>query len=355
MRILSDSAKHKCLGIISICVLSVIFSGCGTKKFPKPLGVGPPAQVKDLRAQVVPRSADLSWSPATVQADKRVGYSIMRSELKLENRNCLECPPPEQQRVWNIDASSAKPGEDGKFRWVDTNISYRRAFRYQVAVTDEKGDPLSLSNPVIAKVYPGPAAPVDLAAATQPQGILIQWKPALKDLEGNNLDASSVSFRVERLSGEKGWEKAAPSLLKGNAYLDQSVAPGQSYSYRVIPALFIDGVSILGEPCSTVQAKGPESVQPPPPGRVWIIPVHGALEIHWTETDGKTGGYHVYRREGKEIIRLTASPVLQPPFVDKDAKKGLTYFYAVSAVSAQADHKEGLLSKWTEVRNLLTE
>jgi hypothetical protein len=41
--------------------------------------------------------------------------------------------------------------------------------------------------------------------------------------------------------------------------------------------------------------------------------------------------------------------------VDQGAKKGATYSYAVSAVSAQADHKEGLLSKWTEVRNLITE
>ena len=81
----------------------------------------------------------------------------------------------------------------------------------------------------------------------------------------------------------------------------------------------------------------------------------GPLEIHWTESDGKNGGYHVYRREGKEIIRLTASPVQHPPFVDHGAKKGSTYSYAVSAVSTQADHKEGLLSKWTEVRNLLME
>ena len=356
MRILSDSAKHACLGIISICVLIVLISGCGVKKFPRPKGVAPPPQVNDLNAQVIPRSVELSWSPVAVGADKRIGYSIMRAELRWENRNCLECPPPEQQLVHNVDAAAAvKPGGDGKLRWVDTNVSYRRVFRYQLTVTDEKGNPLTLSNPAIAKVYPGPAAPVNLTVATQPQGIMIQWKPVLKDIEGNNVDASSESFRVERLSGEKGWEKAAPSFLKGNAYLDQSVAPGLSYTYRVVACLYTDEVYIMGETSSTAQAKGPESVLPPPPGRVWITPAHGVLEVHWTETDGKTGGYHVYRREGKEIIRLTASPVAHPPFVDQGAKKGATYSYAVSAVSAQADHKEGLLSKWTEVRNLITE
>ncbi len=355
MRILSDSAKHTWLGIISICVLSVIISACGVPKFPKPIGVAPPPQVNDLNAQVIPRSVELSWSPVVVKEDKSIVYLIMRSELIWENRNCLECPPPQQQLVLKMDAAAVKPGGDGKIRWVDTNVSYRRVFRYQITLEDEKGLPVSLSNPAIAKVLPGPTAPVNLTATTQPQGIMIQWKPALKDIEGNNIDVSNESFRLERLSGEKGWEKAGPSFLKTDAYLDQSVAPGQSYMYRVVGALYADEVYILGEPSATTQAKGPESVQPPPPGRVWITPAHEVLEIHWTEADGKTGGYHVYRREGKEIIRLTASPVAHPPFVDHDAKKGATYSYAVSAVSAQADHKEGLLSKWIEVRNLITE
>jgi hypothetical protein len=366
MRILPDRAKYnelfipfsgfsrnKGLGIVSICVLSIIISGCGKKMFPKPHGVAPPPQVKDLKTRVMPRSVELSWSPAAGEAVKGIGYAITRSDLKWENRNCLECPAPERQRVQSIDAAAAKPTADGKLRWVDTNVLYRRAFSYQIVVTDEKGNALSTSSPAIAKVYPGPAAPANVTAATQPRGVLIQWKPVLKDLEGNNLDAASVSFRVERLSGDKGWEIASPSPVKGNAYYDQSIAAEQSYSYRVVAAQYIDDVYIYGEPSSTILVKGPESVPPPPPDKVWITPAHGALEIHWTETDGKTGGYHVYRKEGKEIIRLTASPVQHPPFVDQGAKKGLTYFYAVSAVSAQADHKEGLLSKWTEVRHLL--
>jgi hypothetical protein len=284
-----------------------------------------------------------------------ISYSILRSEPKWENRNCLECPSPDQQQVQIIDVSAAKATSAGKLRWTDTNISYRKAFRYQIAVVDEKGNRVSVSNSTIAKIYPGPAASVDVTAATQPQGILIQWKPVSKDLEGNNLDAANVSFRVERISGDKVWEKVSPSPVKGNSYYDQAIASGLSYSYRVVPVLYIDEAVIYGEPSSTVLVKAPEVMPPPHPDKVWATPAHGVLEINWTESDGKNSGYHVYRREGKEIIRLTASPVQHPPFVDRGVKKGATYFYAVSAVSAGADHKEGLLSKWTEVRNLLTE
>jgi len=335
--------------------LSVIISGCGQKMFPKPEGVAPPPQVGDLKAQVVPHSVVLSWSPVASEAAGKISYAIMKSELKWENRNCLECPVPDQRRVQNISGAAAKPDANAKLRWADADVSYRRAFRYQIAIVDEKGDTASLSNPATAKVYPGPAAPVNVAAATQPQGVLIQWQPVLKDLEGKNLDAASVSSFVERLSGENTWEKASPSAVKGDIYYDQTVASGQSYTYRVVPALFTDGVYIYGDPSPTVLAKGPEAVPPPPPGKVWITPAHGPLEIHWTESDGKTAGYHVYRREGAEIIRLTASPVQHPPFLDRGARKGADYFYAVSAVSARGDHKEGLLSKWVEVRNLFSD
>ena len=298
MQILADSVKYRRLGIISICVLSVILSGCGKKLFPKAQGGAPPPQINNLKAQIMPRLVELSWSPVAIEG-KAISYSILRSELKWENRNCLECPSPDQQQVQSINASAAKATSEGKLRWADTDISYRRAFRYQIAVVDEKGNRVSISNSTIARVYPGPAAPLDITEATQPQGVLIKWKPVLKDLEGNNLDAASVSFRVERLSGEKAWENASPSAVKGNSYYDQAIASEQNYSYRVVPVLHIEESVIYGEPSSTVLAKAPEAMPPPPPDKVWATPAHGALEIHWTESDGKNGGYHVYRREGK--------------------------------------------------------
>lgn len=353
MRILPDLAKYKRMGIISVCALSVmILSGCGRKVFPRPQGAAPPPRVTDLSSQIMPGAVELSWSPVTRTAGL-ISYGIMKYELEWKKRNCLECPAPGQRMVQSISVAAAKPGPDGKLRWVDKNVSYYRVFRYQIALIDDKGNSVSFSNPVIAKVYPGPAAPVDITAATQRHGILIRWKPVLKNLEGKKLNSADLSFRVERLSGEKGWEKASPVLVKGDAYYDQAVAPRQSYSYRVVPFLFIDGIYVQGEPSATVQTKGPQSVSPPPPGKVWITPGHGALEIHWTESSVNAAGYQVYRRQGKEIVRLTASPVKHPPFVDSSARKGATYFYAVSTVSALPGHKEGLLSKWVKVRNLL--
>ena len=68
---------------------------------------------------------------------------------------------------------------------------------------------------------------------------------------------------------------------------------------------------IWGEPSVFRQAKAPDALPPPPPGNVWVIPVKGALEMHWLKSEGKVEGYHVYRREGKEIIRLDGNTAEQ--------------------------------------------
>lgn len=358
MRIQQNYARFTGLtGIVFICTMGMLLSGCGRKMFPKPGGQEAAPQVHDFQAQVIPRGVELSWAiPEGAQA-KGVRYSVLRSELNWDNRNCVECPGVNQQEVFRTDAAAAPQAvssSDRKFHWIDTNIVPNHAYRYQVSLTDANGTPLSTAGPALAKTYPGPVAPTGVAAITQPQGILLQWKSVPKDAEGRNLQGE-LSFRIDRLIPNKDWEKASPVLIKGNSFLDQGVASEQNYSYRVVPVLQFENTTILGEPSAAVIARAPASVAPPPPNSVWVMPAKGVLEIRWTESDGKVSGYHVYRKEGKEIIRLTASPVQHPPFVDQAAKRNANYFYAVSAVSAQQGNKEGLLSKWAEFRNVQTE
>lgn len=342
------------LGIIFLCALSaVMLSGCGRKMFPHPIGAPPPPQVNDLSARVKPRAVEISWTPIVAAAARGIHYSIMKSDISWEKRNCLECPPSTQQQVESIDASAAQPGPGGRLHWTDPDVALHRAYRYQVALVNDHGISVSLSNPVIAKIYPGPVAPVDVTATTQPRGILIRWKQAPSDLAGNPIKPEDLSFRVQRRSGAGGWEDVSP-LVKGDAYYDQQIAPGQGYTYRIAPVRYIDEENVYGEPSREISTRGPHSVLPPPPGKVWVTPGQGGVEVHWSEGGVKTAGFYVYRKQGKQIVRLTANPVLHPPFVDRGVGRKRGYLYAVSAVSTLPRHKEGLLSGWVAVGNLLT-
>jgi hypothetical protein len=256
----------------------------------------------------------------------------------------------------NVDAAFPSPAvvEKGKFVWVDTAVGQNQAFRYQVAILNRSGRNPVMSNTSVARVVPVPLPPSALSIMPDQNGILAQWRPQTKDEKGQPLQGD-LQFFLERHAPNQPWEKTTPLAIKGNTFLDQTAAPEETYFYRVVPVLYFDETPVFGEPSMIQQVKVPGALPPPPPGSVWVLPAKGSLEIQWTESAGKVSGYHVYRREGKEITRLTSSPVQKPPFVDQAVKKNTYYYYAVSAVGPQPDQREGLLSKWAEYRTLMME
>lgn len=344
-------------GIIPFLVLGLALTGCGIKGMPKPEGPEAVPQVRDLKAQVRANGIDLSWTIpdqlSNAPKDMRYRFSVQRSHLAWDKRNCADCPPPSIEEVQSIDPAypQAAAVEGNTVAWTDASVAVMNAYRYQIAVIDGKGASLSVSNPVIASVYTPPSGIRNLTATTEPQGIVLRWKPPASDEQGKTL-AAEAQFILERHAPGGHWEKLSSALLRGNSYMDQNVAAEESYDYRVTPVLVIDDTMIIGDPSQVRDAKSPTSLPPLPPASVWMIPAKGGMEVRWTESQGKIAGYHVYRREGKEIIRLTASPIQHPPYLDASVKRNTVYFYAVSAVSSQFDSKEGLLSKWSEIRSL---
>jgi hypothetical protein len=345
------------IGVIPFLCLSLLMAGCGKKSFPKSMLDQPVLQVSNLQAQGRSKGIELQWNvPEGLRGkpkDRPFRFAVLRSDIDWENRNCMDCPAPEQTELLIVDPTFPEPAvlEGNTITWMDTTAAHHHAYRYQIVIQDDKGRPVSSSVQVTTKFVAPPAPIDDLATMTAPQGILVQWKPPTKDEKGRALQGT-LQFNIERRSSNGKWERITAAPVRGNNYLDQSVAGEKSYDYRVTPVLLFEDTPIVGEAAITLQAKAPEAVAPPPPQTVWAIPSTGALEVQWTPSEGAAGGYHVYRREGKEIIRLTSNPVKNPPYVDKAIKKNTIYFYAISAIANGSDAREGLLSKWAEIRSL---
>jgi hypothetical protein len=346
-------------GFVPVLFLGVLLSGCGVKTYPRPILPEQIPQIQDLKTQVRLKAVEVTWSLPEQLNESLIGagytLAVMRSELNWGNRGCLDCPASGQQEVLTIDPANPAPAirEGNVFTWMDLSVSVQHAYRYQVFIQDQKKHPLSSSNPSIAKVLAPPLALKNLAVAPEPRGVALQWKATAAKTSPGQTSPGEVHFLVERHGPEGTWERLSALPVKGSTFLDSAVASGQAYDYRVTPVYLFEDTLILGEPSVFLQARAPDAVPPPPPGNVWVIPVKGALEVHWIASEGKVEGYHVYRREGKEIIRLTATPVKNPPYVDATVKKNVVYSYAVSAVGNQAGKREGLVSKWVEIRSLL--
>lgn len=332
-------------------------AGCANKTFPRPTTETARPEISDLSVRILPGAVELSWTgPRGIEITEKGSsyrFLVLKAPVKWDNRNCPDCPVESQSEVQRIDPASPHPAKvvDGKFLWEDPDISRSQAYRYQIVIQDPKERPLTQSNPVIAKVIPGPGRTGNLDVVTQPQGILLQWKPSKKDEQGKPLQGE-LHYIIERRAGSGEWERISSVPVRASTFLDKAVASQHSYDYRVTPFINFEGVQVLGQPVVSAKTRAPSAVPPPPPKTVWMIPSQGAIEVHWMESEGVAAGYHVYRREGKEITRLTASPVARGPYVDRAVKKNALYAYAVSAVNPQAEEQEGLLSKWVEIRSL---
>jgi hypothetical protein len=214
---------------------------------------------------------------------------------------------------------------------------------------------ISASSPIVAKVLAPPPAIKAVTVAPEPRGMSLQWRPGTAKSPKGPISPGEVQYLVERHGPDGNWETLSAQPITGNTFLDSSLAASQTYDYQITPVYLFEDTLILGEPSVFLQAKAPEALPPPPPGNVWVIPVKGALEVHWLKSEGNVEGYHIYRREGKEISRLTATPVQNPPYLDRSIKKNVVYAYAVSSVGNQTGKREGLLSKWAEIRSLMLE
>jgi hypothetical protein len=313
--------------------------------------------VQDLEAQALPDMVEVMWSiPGEGQEGVGYTYSIQKSEIRWEDRNCPTCPGQPLQEVQAVNPAHPEPASirAGKIVWQDRNVVLGNAYRYQVAVLDQKGRALSHSNFSSVKIIPPPAEPQDLRAEPTRKGIVLTWKMPRQPRKPKT-PQGELQFIVDRRLEGGAWERISPVPITGATFTDSAIMPSQFYDYKVIPLAIEDGASMQGNPAAIGHVQAPDEAPPSPPSSAWVLPAKGVLEVHWTESSGKVGGYHVYRREDKEIVRLTAEPIQGPPFIDRNVKPNVVYQYAISSVGPTPPYREGLLSKWVEIRNVVFE
>lgn len=338
-------------------MLALVFAAgsCGKKTPPRPLGLDKPPQVVDIRAELVDGHVQLSWPiPQIFHEKKRPGdlvFVVQREHSDLQRAQCQECPPEAVETLARIDPSSQGPWhvEQGRVQWTDTSTQAEEVYRYWIGIMDKKERMVSLSAPVRVHLIAPPRALKKVETRADARGLLVRWDAPMA---ANKIPDPQMSFLIERRQKGCEWEALNPEFFQGNSYLDTSVQPQEHYQYRVRPIRRVMDADALGPWTESAFIRAPEKVPPPPPTTVWAVPSGEKMEVHWTECSLPVSGYHVYRRDGKTIVRLTADPLKKPPFVDAKVEPNKVYSYAVSSVSSDAPYKEGLLSKWVEVRHV---
>ena len=172
--------------------------------------------------------------------------------------------------------------------------------------------------------------PVITSASNGVSAVTIKWK---------KVTGASGYTVYRRLNGETTWEKLGTT--KELSYVDKTAASGKTYVYTV-SAYYSSYSSVRNADGITIK----RLVRP---GLVSAKSSSKGITFKWKEVKGASG-YYVYRKTGsgsyQKIATVKGGTALS--YLDKSAKKGVTYTYTVKAYSGNSTsyyYKDGLKCK----------
>ncbi len=192
-----------------------------------------PAAPAILSVVTEPGKVNIQWTrPSTAcngdPLERLDGYYIQRASAEAPDKF--------------VTVKTIKPA--GQLTAYDDTVAPDQIYSYRVRGFIEPSIPGKFSAPVTAdttdRFPPEPSA--HLSGAVQPSGIHLNWRPVS--------DPDLAGYRVYRKSGEdRDFVLLNPgSLIRTNTFIDTTVLPGSSYSYRITS---VDGFAAANEskPC----------------------------------------------------------------------------------------------------------
>ncbi len=150
--------------------------------------------------------------------------------------------------------------------------------------------------------------------------------------------AGAKHYNIYKKTGNSNWEYIGKTT--STAFNDKNVKSGKTYSYTVkaVYGNYYSGHSITGLTIKRLTA----------PKLVSVSSSKTGITFKWSKTS-YASGYIIYRKEGNGSFSRLAT-IKSPDklsFVDKTAKKGVTYTYTVKAFygSSRSTHYAGLKIK----------
>jgi len=345
------------MGIVCIA----LFSACGKKSNP----IGPPAlgpeAVKNLRAVARSGGITLLWKAPAKNTDETPlldleSFKIYREEVRFEDR-CQKCP-----KNFRLLFEYAYKGPRGKvperelLYYTDRSVQPGHVYSYKINCLNER-DMLGASSDTVTVYWDVPPSPPE-AVTVERNGryVVLEWNsPAT--LEDGGPFSESKSFDIYRSTQQGVFEE--PPLnsepLAETTFEDKPDTYDQTYFYTVRAVRKVYDTFIESAPSAEVSLLYADITPPGAPQGLTAIPAKAGVILKWiAKSEPGVAGYYVYRKDpaGKEFVRISRELIQENSWIDRTARIGQRYTYAVKTVDQSLRKNESAFSQPVTVLHL---
>ena len=337
--------KYAILMLTAAVALSA--AACGKKGDPGlPMPVVPEAPSK-FRAAARSEGIFILWRAPQKNANETVlldlaGFKILRANEPIE-KFCPRCPKNTAQLADIPYAGDrGKPPEKKLFHYQDSALEYGMVYFYQMSAYNEREKKGKPTKPLLVYWDRPPAAPEDVRFKREHKAVKLSWKP-VATLEDSGPLQEQATYNVYRTEQQGLYEEGPVNSepLREPAYEDAPEKIDATYYYTVRAARMVKETTVESRPSNEVQVGYFDVTAPEAPKSLVAVPRQSGVELKWVGSlQQDLAGYNVYRREGGGFVRLNAQLVKESSFLDRSAKPGGSYAYAVTAVDSSAKANE---------------
>ncbi|MBU4263053.1 MAG: hypothetical protein KKC76_14450 [Proteobacteria bacterium] len=336
---------------IVLCCFLLLFAGCGRKTLPIPPQAAIPVPISDLSRTLEDQGATLSWTyPSFAESGEKIDnirtFTLYKSETAAEDF-CPDCPVQYDLEI-NLSATGLQPGAKVTYRDTDLKNHYR--YTYKV-VSGSGWNIVSDDSSKVSFWWETPLPPpIGLTLQVADQRLILSWQPVNALYDGSPI-TEPVRYQVCRSIKGREFAKIGEPV-DGLSYIDQGLANGRKYFYRVRAVRTVDDTDLPGAPSEVIAGMARDVIPPVPPEKFTIVAIGDGVKILW-ENIAQQGvaGFRIYRREGgdKEMVLVGEADRSSFSFTDRNLPPGKAIlYYAVTAIDDAVPPNESAFSREVE-------
>ncbi len=330
--------------IIFYLLFSILFYySCGRKGAPLPPLTVIPEAIREIRAVVRSEGILILWSPPQRNNDgsnleNLMGFKVLRSEIPPERTcdRCIEIFEPLFDVIYTLPVESEGEMEQGIFKVFDNNLKFTYRYKYKVLSYTTTGY-LSPDSDIVDVTWDvAPSSPINIVGEGGDKFIHLKWVPPSTLVDGQPI-YGLAGFNIYRAKNNRSYSifPINKEPVTDNYYIDSGLENNVKYFYIIRSVRKVNETLIESPPSNEIIVVPNDRVPPEPPRGLVAIPEKEGIVLKWDAgMESDLAGYNIYRKRmgekswkklNKEIVKATT-------FKDSSVKKGIIYYYYITAV-----------------------